>query len=371
MDDFYLIQQERVQNLFERQNAFLSKISGNRLNFSDNLLLPEAHKCQLFLPPPNIVDLDYSLDELRALPQLDSSVFAKWHVLDIPVMFGAGILGSLSSAYLRDWFDALHSKWGNLDALRGGHGGEGIDWVPGADQPGGFGHRFKFGHDLFNPFEIDWKEYVDKASASGTHLPLWMKAAFYWMRHLFQDTFSKEGLALPGHSLLRDYIDPVKNKELIKYFGTIKTRDLTGSCVTNLIMGGYIWGTEDEFKKVFIKPNYRGFSLMLGANFINVITGIVVPPPLTSLNWSAIPIIGYYFFQLIKLEIRIRKELKIRDNVLNENAETLLSNMQKIAENEIKLSQMLQELMQYDAQVQKYYKETNDFQDFLANRILN
>ena len=110
---------------------------------------------------------------------------------------------------------------------------------------------------------------------------------------------------------------------------------------------------------------------MLGANFINVITGIIVPPPSTSLNWSAVPIIGYYFFQLLKLEFRIRKELQIRDDVLNENEQTLFSNMQKIAGNQSTLNQMLQELMQYDAQVQKYYITTNNFQDFLANKIFN
>ena len=354
----------------QRQNGVLEQISNGRLAFSEKLLLPKADRPTLFLPPPVSGELDFSLAPLKELPEIDMSVFAKWRVLDIPIMFGSGILGALTSKYLRDWFDSLHIDWGKTDALKGGHAGEGIDWVPGAKRAGGFGHRFKFGHDLFNPFEIDWQEYLEKAAESGTILPKWMKAAFYWVRHLFQDTFSKEGLPIPGHSLLRKFIDPVENRELIQYLGTIKMRDIAGGAVTNLIMGAYLWGTEKDIKRVVIKPNYRGYSLMLGANFINIVTGLLVPPPATSLNISAIPIIGYYMWGLIKLELSVRKELKKRDDVLNENENTLYANICKISDNDKILHQMLDELEHYDAEVQKYYVSTNNYQDFLANRIL-
>lgn len=370
MDDFYQKNQARLQALMTRQDALLSELTHGRVQWTDKFLLPQEKKNELFLPSVNIEDLDFSLQSLKELPEIDMAVFAKWRTLDLPIMLASGILGGLSSAFLRDYFAGLHDQWGNLDTLAGGHSGEGIDWVPNSPNPGGFGHRFKFGHDLFNPFEVDWGEYMDKAASSGTILPHWLKGAFYWLRHLLQDTFSKEGLALPGHSLLRDYIDPVKNKDLIKYFGTIKMRDIAGSGVTNLIMGGYLWGTEKELKRVVVKANYRAFSLMLGANFTNVATGLLVPPPATSLNWSAIPIIGYYLIRLVALEFRIRKELKVRDDVLNENENTLYANLQKVAGNEAKLNSMLSELMAYDEQVQQYYKITNSYQESLKNQIL-
>ena len=148
-------------------------------------------------------------------------------------------------------------------------------------------------------------------------------------------------------------------------------RDIAGGGITNLIMGGYIWGTEKEFKKVFIKPNYRGYSLMLGANVTNVITGLIVPPPATTLNLSVLPIIAYYLWEIVKLELNVRKQLRIRDDVLNDNEQTLYSNLQKVAGNEAKLNRMLSELMAYDAEVHKYYLSTNDYQQFLADRILN
>ena len=148
-------------------------------------------------------------------------------------------------------------------------------------------------------------------------------------------------------------------------------RDIAGSGVTNLIMGGYIWGTEHDFKRVILTPNYRGFSLMLGANFINLASGLLMPPPFTTLNWSTLPIMGYYLFRLIKMELKIGKELKKRDIILAENEATLIANMKKVAGNEIKLNTMLEELFAYDQQVCKYYNITNEYQEKLAQRIFN
>jgi hypothetical protein len=72
---------------------------------------------------------------------MDESVFINWKIVDIPAMVVAGGLGTLSSVLLRDFFAGLHDYWGKTSALKGGHSGENIDWVPGAKQPGGFGHR--------------------------------------------------------------------------------------------------------------------------------------------------------------------------------------------------------------------------------------
>ena len=371
MNDVYKLSQDRVQDLMKRQDEFLKNISGGMLTWSSKYLLPEIHKNDIFFPCVQIENLDLSLDNLKDLPDFDSSIFAKWRTADMPMIFVAGVLGALSSRFLRSYFDSLHTAWGQANALKGGHAGEGIDWAAEYDRPGGFGHRTLFGHDLFNPFEIDWSEYMDKAAQSGTRLPHWLKAGLYWLRHLLQDTFSNEGLPLPGHSYIRDALNPKSNHELIKYFGTIKMRDIAGSGVTNLIMGGYIWGTEHDFKRVILTPNYRGFSLMLGANFINLASGLLMPPPFTTLNWSTLPIMGYYLFRLIKMELKIGKELKKRDIILAENEATLIANMKKVAGNEIKLNTMLEELFAYDQQVCKYYNITNEYQEKLAQRIFN
>lgn len=371
MNDVYKLSQDRVQDLMKRQDEFLKNISGGMLTWSSKYLLPEIHKNDIFFPCVQIENLDLSLDNLKDLPDFDSSIFAKWRIADMPMIFVAGVLGALSSRFLRSYFDSLHTAWGQANALKGGHAGEGIDWAAEYDRPGGFGHRTLFGHDLFNPFEIDWSEYMDKAAQSGTRLPHWLKAGLYWLRHLLQDTFSNEGLPLPGHSYIRDALNPKSNHELIKYFGTIKMRDIAGSGVTNLIMGGYIWGTEHDFKRVILTPNYRGFSLMLGANFINLASGLLMPPPFTTLNWSTLPIMGYYLFRLIKMELKIGKELKKRDIILAENEATLIANMKKVAGNEIKLNTMLEELFAYDQQVCKYYNITNEYQEKLAQRIFN
>lgn len=371
MDEFYKLSQDRLNDLMRRQDDFLKNFSGGKITWASKFLLPETQKNDVFFPGVQIEDIDLSLDELKDLPEFDSSVFAKWRVADIPIMFVAGILGALSSYFLRGYFDSLHTAWGRTDALKGGHAGEAIDWAAEYyDSPGGFGHRTLFGHDLFNPFEIDWSDYLEKAAESGTILPHWLKAGLYWLRHLLQDTFSAEGLPLPGHSYIRDVLNPKSNHELIKYFGTIKMRDLAGSGVTNLIMGGYVWGTEHDFKRVVSKPNYRGFSLMLGANFVNLASGLLMPPPFTTLNWSTLPIMGYYLFRLIRMELKIGKELKKRNIVLDENEATLMANMKKVAGNEIKLNKMLDELFSYDQQVCKYYNITNEYQEKLAQRIL-
>lgn len=276
------------------------------------------------------------LEKIVQLPEINDSFFASWKVADVPVIFVAGLAGSLGSYFSRDFFAELHDKWGNKPALKGGHSGETIDRVPDADQAGGWGHRWRYGHDLLNPFEIDWSEYEEIARESGTFLPVWMKAALYWIRHLIQDTFSKEGLPIPGHSyLLRllnwiqyllsggkegdPWIDPETDHEMLKIFGTIKMRDVAGTALTTLIMKLYLWGTEENWKEANSKQNYRTCSLMLGAYWVNLCTGLMVPRKSKTLNLSAIYLIRKYLFALVKINILVSKLLQERDEVIKGN----------------------------------------------------
>lgn len=368
-DSFFEDAKRRLGELSHRQDAMMSFLFGNKARLED-VNVPLIDKCDFQLPtfemPPS------ELLSLKDMPSFDGAVFAEWRKADLPVMFATGILGALASYYLRDFFASLHDHWGNdLSTLEGGHGGETADWVPGAKQPGGLGHRWKFGHDLFNPFEIDWQSYKDLAAQSDTVLPLWMKAGLYWMRHLLQDTFSKEGLPLPGHSLIRWMFDASKpaNREMIQFLLTIKIRDIAGAGVTNVLMGSYLWATEKSLARVVKTANYRAFSLMAGANLTTILTGLLIPPPATSLNWGSIPVLGYYIVRIILMERRIHKELDARDLILAENESTLLGNLATIAGDDKTLKRMLQELDAIDARVQKYYNDVNDRQDTLAKEI--
>jgi hypothetical protein len=311
-----------------------------------------------------------SLQSICDIEEFDERVFAKWRIADLSVMFAAGFIGTLTSGLLRQCFADYHDAKGRKPTVRDGHSGENIDWVPGNKQPGGFGHRWQYGHDMLNPFEVDWEQYKELARQSGSSFPTWMKALFYWGRHLFQDSFSKEGLPLPSHSLLREWLDPAKNRELLQIMGTIKARDIAGSGVTNVIMGGYVWGTEKSFKRTVCEPNYRGFSLMLGANVTNLLLGLLAPPPYTSFNWSTVPIIGYYSWQLIKMERQVREALRKRDQQLTENDRKLYDNFSIISDNDSLINAMETDLEAFEKEVEAYYQQVIKNHNELKRRIL-
>lgn len=314
------------------------------------------------------------MPNIEKIEDIDDSVFANWKIADIPVMAVAGGLGTLSSVLLRDFFAGLHDDWGRTSALGGGHSGENIDWVPGSKQPGGFGHRWKFGHDLLNPFEVDWNQYKDIASQGGGFIPAWLQAPFLWLRHLLQDTFSKEGLPLPGNSLLRLFKDlnPANpaTRELLQILGTIKMRDIAGAGITNIVMGAYVWGTEKDFKRVICTPNYRGFSLMLGANLITLLSGLLVPPPLTSFNWGTIPVIGYYTFQLIKLEKEVRRRLKARDALLDKNQAAIFRNNEVLKNAVLMNDDYYNEFIKYEDAIIAFNMQTMANHETLKKRLL-
>jgi len=311
------------------------------------------------------------IENLETMKDMDDTVFAKWKIADIPMMVVAGGLGTLSSVLLKDFFAGLHDDWGKTSTSNGGHSGENIDWVPGAKQPGGFGHRWKFGHDLFNPFEVDWQQYIEIGKQSGGFIPAWLKAPFYWLKHLFHDTFSKEGLPLPGNSLLRLFLNPADptTRQILQILGTIKMRDVAGAGITNIVMGAYVWGTEKDLKRVVSKPNYRGFSLMLGANLITLLSGLLIPPPATSFNWGTVPVICYYSFQLLKLEKEVRRQLKERDAVLDRNQDILLKNGVIISNAILMNDEYFEEFERYETDIVNFYDETIAKHEFLKKEM--
>lgn len=359
---------ELISSLYDEQSKFANDLN---IQLSETIDFNEFNKLGIEIPSISIVDSNsISLNLLQKIDSFGENIFAKWKISDIPMMFAAGILGTFTSYELKETFNDFHSKMGKTPTLKGGHGGEAVDRVPGNKQSGGWGHRIKYGHDLFNPFEIEWEDYIQKAKDAGTKLPVWLKAYFFWIRHLIHDTFSTEGLPLPGNTLLRKFINPVKNRELLQIFNTLKMRDFVGTGVTNVIMGAYLWGTEKSLKRVTIQPNYRAFSLMLGANFINLLFGLYFPTKVATLNWSTIPVIGYYGFQLLRLEKNVRAVLNKRDNQLKDNYIKIEKNETLLKQFMIFDDQTYNELLHFEEELFKYNNKVLKYHDSIKESIL-
>ncbi len=376
--DFYSEKLSRLDRLATKVDA----VDGGSHDFTGTAATLGA------VAKPEAGGLRKDYGQLSELKDSDESVFATWKTADLPVMLAAGVLGAFSSAALKDFFAELHDKWGSKPAVNAagedvlGHGGQEIDRAPGSKRAGGWGHRWKFGHDLFNPFDLTkptnpldptstpWNQYVEMAKASGTILPPWLRAVYSWLSHLLQDTFSAEGLPIPGHSLLRGLFDPSKHHELLQFLGTIKMRDVVGMGATNLIMGAYLGGTEKSLERVISKSNYRAFSLMLGANFTNLITGLYIPPPNTTFNPSTIPMIAYYGIRLYRLERRVEDELKSRGETLKQNDLTIIRNLSIIDENEKSIGDMIHDMERCEAEVDKEIRQADELQADIFNRLV-
>lgn len=359
-----------IFSIYKEQDALADEMN---IELETTIDFEKLNSMGIEIPIIKTFDMDsVTIKSISELSYMDDSVFAKWKVTDLPVMFLAGALGTFTSTQLRECFDDFHKAKGRTPTLKGGHGFETADRVPGSAQSGGFGHRTKYGHDLFNPFEIDWSDYLEKAKASGTILPPWLKAYFYWLRHLLQDTFSAEGLPMPGNTLIRNLVNPAaKNtRETLQIFNTIKMRDVVGAGVTNIVMGGYLWGTEKSLKRVVVEPNYRAFSLMLGANVTSLLIGLFLPTKLASFNWSTIPVIGYYGCQLLKLEKKVRQELNNRDKQLSENERVISENESILNQISIFDDQVFEELLHYEKELFEYNEQVLRYHEKVKKSIL-
>lgn len=287
----------------------------------------DASEDSALIQIPEFPDVDMSnwQSVSEIWPTIDYDLFPRWKAADIPVMICIGFLGGLLSYGLHDKFEELHKAWGNLAYAKGGHAAEIIDKIPGKM------HRFKYGHDILNPFEVDWANYFPDGVQAG-----FLKKLGAWLHHMVQDTFSTEGLPLPGSSYLREVIGKLTSgisaiPDMDKYqayktFFTVKARDITGTAFVSLAMTLYIWGTERGNDKKFF--NYRYTSLTLGALLVSIVTGLCMPGKNASFNHSAVTAMVPYFVALLKVNKRINEQLEQRDLSIADGNKVLESQRQ-------------------------------------------
>lgn len=254
-----------------------------------------------------------SLDALKsAWPNVPDDILPQWGRGDVTAVFVAGLAGAFTSHLLKDKFAALHDG-----PFSKQHSGEIIDRVPGSGV-GGFFHRLKHGHDLFNPFEIDWDRYAPQKGLVGIAASFWP-----WLRHLLQDTFSREGLPIPGNTVLRKLLLETIELDYNTYRSllTVKMRDLVGATLTTAIIEGYVYAPAVLGGRVERWAGYRHLTLATGAHLVGVGAGLLLPTP--SLNYGSAAAAAYFGAKLIAAIRAVDRILSDRDQVLRSRGAVL------------------------------------------------
>jgi len=262
-----------------------------------------------------------SFDELCESSSVTDLAFRPLTAEDVIIALIGGFAGALSSYALVDTFNKVHGcttnnkegyKNGYIDwygkqkekaahpvlhqlALFLRHTSSAMDKLPGTTTYGTLNHRLKYGHDLFNPMEI-WSEMTKQYGGNG-------KAAMEWVRHLVADTFSKEGLPLPGHSFFRETILNALGDDWSKYI-TIKARDVTGAALVSAILFAHD-GYMKHVKKVDNKQTYSRYQ----RNMIAYSTCLMCGLMLGSLNYAALVLFTKNSIQLLNIDRRISRNL--------------------------------------------------------------
>lgn len=311
-----------IDYFINEQNEYLLDLAaslGIRIDQLPTMKEPDASKNSRQIQIPEFPDVDLSNWQAvsEVWPTIDYDLFPRWKAADIPVMICLGFLGGLLSYGMHDMFEALHNDWTKHSYAKGGHAAEIIDKIPGKM------HRFKYGHDILNPFEVDWANYFPDGVQAG-----FLKKIGAWLHHMMQDTFSTEGLPLAGSSYFREVIGKLtsgisaipdmEKYQAYKTFFTVKARDISGTAFVAGAMTLYVWGTERGNDKKFF--NYRYTSLTLGALLVSIVTGLCMPVKNASFNHSAVTAMVPYLVALLKVNKHINEQLKQRDlSIANDN----------------------------------------------------
>lgn len=310
-------------------------MEGVNLNYSDSI-------------DARINDLDKMLQSTKAdimnvdnlLPEASAS---SMDATDIMMIFLAGFIGGAfsSSQKIEDIFHQIHdgasakNPKGFLEKLLH-HAGDEIDkggqYITRRGDSPEFGlHRLFFGHDLLsvhsdNPLLVMAKQH-------GV-----LKGVLQLFRHLIADTFSKQGLPLPGHSFLDftkangktgNYLveltknlssgTDVRHLEAFNHLFTIRMQDVVSQGLAWAIITTYIMlrGIEDKIRISQLK-----FCTYIISFFTNAVSGMIKTGGLPYINWVTLGLIikeGINFFKLNYQEIR-QLEAKTSE-IVNKNIE--------------------------------------------------
>lgn len=320
------------------------------------------------------IDFNNFSNIINQLSKFDYEILPEWKKKDLIFIITTGLFSALLNDSLFEGFKKYHDTAGraknNLIEESGinGHGGEIPDYIAGVF------HRLKYGHDILNPFEIDWDKYFVK------EVPL-IKKVGAWLHHLFQDLFSMEGLPLPGSSYFRDsfqknFLPLLKNltgtnmrtDELYRIVLTLKARDIAASSFIELMVLLYSYGTTSKEKNKVL--NYRYCYLVIGSAFCNIMFQLNFLEKLglkqksmmknESLNHASISLIMTHLIILFKLMKKIKIQLVKRDEELEENKKTLERNeeiLEKVSETLQKNEEITNEFLE---KIKKYNIEIND-----------
>lgn len=273
-----------------------------------------AEDSALFIVALDAPPIVTSLAELDASwPTIEAGVLPQWHVADVVAMITAGVAGAFTSAALTKTFAGLDKDFSRQQQ------GESIDRVPGEGAAGGWFHRLKYGHDLFNPFEVDWAKYAPQKG-----LDSFAKAFWPWVRHLLQDTFSREGLPLPGSSyLLRKLLINTFEVQYETYrtLFTLKARDAVGAVLTTAMIEAWVFGSARAEGRREQVRSYRHWGLLAGAHLVSIGIGLMQPNP--SLNYASVAAAGVSGAKLMALVREVDAVLARRDAALRGRQDSL------------------------------------------------
>lgn len=190
-------------------------------------------------------------------------------------------------------------------------------------------HRLFFGHDILsikgdNPLMLMIEQYGI------------VKGITQLLRHLIADTFSKQGLPLPGHSFL-DYtktngrtgnylINLTKHLNKGSNIGHLGAfNHLFSIRMQDILAQGLTWGIITSYIKAMkiqdkIRISQLKFSAYSISFFVNAVSGMVNTGGLPYINWTTFSMLTKESFTFFKLNYEEIKELEsLTDNIIKSN----------------------------------------------------
>ncbi|MBS1972630.1 MAG: hypothetical protein JSU04_20145 [Bdellovibrionales bacterium] len=250
--------------------------------------------------------------DLESLPPTTQNLTsADFGVDDLVLSVLIGSAGALSSIALAKPGVHLHKKAHQSEYF--GHGNAPVDSVR------GYLHRLRFGHDILNPQEV--------FNLNAEHYGSPMKGLAAWLSHLFMDSFSKEGMPLPGSSYFRDYFEKngLPDKEVYQKYLTIKGRDIAGSMLVEglikLYLSVHTKGCDSKQRNSTRESAVRFFS-----HSFCVFGGLSLSPKsIASANWPSVGLASNALFHLLKNQMTDSKQLEHCLKIIERNQEVVLS----------------------------------------------